>query len=138
MEEDFDDGLGGYVEDDANHEADNALADVLRRVQFSGASLPKISVAGLLELVKKEPGGEAIDKDTLEKSKSNNETVKGLIKAIEPDQKGILYVYLNPPEAQDDQTMGGEGEPGQGGAPAQTAPEKTVSGMASRALSSRS
>jgi hypothetical protein len=119
--------LSSYVEDDADHEADNALIDVLRRIQFSGAKMPKITVAALLNLVKNEPGGEAFDKNALEKAKSNNEAVKELIKNIEADNNGIEYVFLKPPEPV-------EGELGQDGAPADS--EKSaniVSSMASRA-----
>ena len=38
LEDDFDD-LGDYVEDGANHEADNALINILRGLQFSAGSM---------------------------------------------------------------------------------------------------
>lgn len=142
LEDDFDD-LGDYVEDGANHEADNALINILRGLQFSAGSMkmPKVAVGALINLVKNEPGGEAFDLAALENAKANNETVKAMIKNIEDNDEGVKYVFLNPSEPidgaegdGDSDGMGGE----EGGAPAQSAPEKTVSQMANRALGSRS
>ena len=119
--------LSAYVEDDADHEADAALMDVLRRIQFSGAKMPKITVAALINLVNNEPGGEAFDKNALEKAKSNNDGVKQLIKNIEADNNGIEYVFIKPPEPI-------AGETNADGAPADAEKSASiVSGMASRA-----
>ena len=118
--------LSAYVEDDADHEADAALLDVLRRIQFSGAKMPKITVAALINLVNNEPGGEAFDKTALEKAKSNNEAAKNLIKNIEADNNGIEYVFIKPPEPIDEPGAGGE-------APDAEKSASIVSGMASRA-----
>lgn len=137
-EDDFGMGgdLGDFIEDDADHEADAALVDTLREIQFSAGDkkLPKITVTALMNLVKNKPGGEAFDLNALEKAKQNNEAVKSIVKSIEDDDNGVKYVFINPPEPID----GLEGEVGGGEQAGQTAPEKTVAGMASRALSSRS
>lgn len=129
---------GDYVEDDADHEANDALINTLREIQFSSGDkkIPKISVTALLNLVKNKPGGEAFDLNALEKAKANDETVKGMIKNIEDNNEGVKYVFINPVEPIDgpEGELGG-GPAGQGG---MSAPEKTVSSMASRALSSRS
>ena len=137
-EDDFGNDLGDFIEDDADHEADAALIDTLREIQFSAADkkIPKIIVTALMNLVKNKPGGEAFDLNALEKAKQNNEAAKSIIKNIEDDESGVKYVFINPPEPID----GLEGEVGGGGdmgSDGPTAPEKTVSQMASRALSSR-
>ena len=117
--------ISAYVEDDADHESDAALAEVLRRIQFSGAEQPKITVKALLQLVNNEPGGEAFDKYALEKAKGSDK-FKELINKIEPNQEGIEYVFIKPPEPID--------EPGQGiSAPDSEKSASIVSGMASRA-----
>jgi hypothetical protein len=139
LEDDFGvgDEMGDYVEDDADQEADDALINTLRELQFSAGDkkVPKVAVSALLNLVKMKPGGEAFDLNALDKAKQHNETVKSLIKNIEDNDQGVKYVFLNPVEPID----GPAGEVGGGdGTAGMTAPEKTVSGMANRALSSRS
>ena len=138
-EDDFGMGgeLGDFIEDDADHEADAALVDTLREIQFSAGDkkIPKITVTALMNLVKNKPGGEAFDLNALEKAKQNNEAVKTIIKNIEDDDNGVKYVFINPPEPIDD--LNGEVGGGDMGGEGPTAPEKTVSQMANRALSSR-
>lgn len=140
-EDDF--GMGGdlddFIEDDADHEADAALVDTLREIQFSSADkkIPKITVTALMNLVKNKPGGEAFDLNALEKAKANNEAAKSIIKSIEDDENGVKYVFINPPEPIDGIEGEVGGEEGAGGV-SKTAPEKTVASMANRALSSRS
>ena len=53
-EDDFGNELGDFIEDDADHEADAALVDTLREIQFSAGDkkLPKITVTALMNLVK--------------------------------------------------------------------------------------
>ena len=140
-EDDFGMGgeLGDFIEDDADHEADAALVDTLREIQFSAGDkkLPKITVTALMNLVKNKPGGEAFDLNALEKAKQNNEAVKSIVKSIEDDDNGVKYVFINPPEPIDGLEGEVGGDTGEGGM-AKTAPEKTVASMASRALSSRS
>jgi hypothetical protein len=136
-EDDFDGGIGDYVEDDADHEADNALIDTLREIQFSSSDkkIPKIAVGALINLVKNKPGGEAFDLNALEKARKNNEAVKEMIKNVEDNEEGVKYVFINPIEPID----GPEGDMGGDSSQAgMSAPEKTVSSMANRALSSRS
>ena len=94
--ENYDD-VSAHVEDDADHESDSALMDVLRKVQFSGAEQPKITVRALIQLVNNEPGGEAFDKFALEKAKSSDK-FKDMIKNIEANKEGIEYVFIIPPE----------------------------------------
>jgi hypothetical protein len=134
----FGDDIGDYVEDDADQEADAALVTTLRELQFSAGDkkVPKVAVGALLNLIKTKPGGEAFDLNALLKAKANNETVKAMIKNIEDNQEGVKYVFLNPIEPID----GPAGEEGAGanGTAGMTAPEKTVAGMANRAMSSRS
>ena len=117
-----------HVEDDADHESDSALSDVLREIQFAGAEEPKITVKALIQLVNNEPGGEAFDKFALEKAKGS-EKFKGLIKKIEPNNEGIEYVFIDPPEPIDEP----EGEMGAG--PDAKKAASTVSQMAKRAAS---
>lgn len=135
--DEFGDDLSNHIEDDADQEADNALINTLRELQFSAGDkkIPKIAVSALLNLVKNKPGGEAYDLNALEKAKSNNDTVKGMIKNIEDNNEGVKYVFLNPVEPIDGpEGEVGDGDAGQGG---MSPPEKTVSSMANRALSSR-
>jgi hypothetical protein len=137
-EDEFDMGgdLGDFIEDDADHEADAALIDTLREIQFSAGDkkIPKITVTALMNLVQNKPGGEAFDLNALEKAKQNNEAVKNIIKSVEDDSNGVKYVFINPPEPID----GLDNDVGDGGGTGPSAPEKTVSSMANRALSSRS
>lgn len=128
--------LSDFIEDDADHEANNALINTLREIQFSSdhAAVPKISVEALINLVRQQPGAEAFNLDTLVNARKNNNTVKNIVSDIKDDDNGIKYVFINPVE---NTALGDLGDAGDGSI-AQTAPEKTVSAMANRALSSRS
>ena len=133
-EELFENGdLSEFVEDDADHAANAVLADTLREIQFSSdhAKVPKISVESLINLVRTKPGAEAFTLDTLEKSRKNDDTVKNIIDDIKDDENGIKYVFINPVNSDAD-------VPGPDGDVVQTAPEKTVASMASKALDKRS
>ena len=125
--------LSHFVEDDADHLANDALIDTLRELQYSSdhAAVPKISVEALINLVRSKPGAEAFTLDTLQKAKQHNEAVKSIIANIRDDENGQKYVFINPVDSDV------EG-PGEDGEVSKTAPEKTVSAMANRALSSRS
>jgi len=137
---DFDADVGAQVEDDADHESWAALAEVLRRVQANSehASIPKISVPALVQMVKN-AGSEAFNKDVLEKAKKvsnakNNEAltyIQNTIDKIEPNDQGIEYVFINPIEAQDD----ADGEAGAAGGMSADKAASTVSQMAKRAAS---
>lgn len=127
--------LSEFIEDDADHEADSALADTLREIQFSSnhAQVPKISVEALINLVRTKPGGEAFSLDALQNAKKNNEIVKNIIGDIKDDENGIKYVFINP--AEPDNTTPELGDDGEA---IKTDPQKTVSSMANRALGKRS
>ena len=127
------DDVTAHVEDDADHESDTALMEVLRKIQYAGAEQPKISVKALIQLVNNEPGGETFDKYALEKAKGSDK-FKELIKKIEPNQEGIEYVFIAPPEPIDEP----EGENGMGASPDAKKAASTVSSMAKSALSNRS
>ena len=124
-----DDDLSAYVEDDADHIA----IDALRELQYSSdhAAVPKISVEALINLVRTKPGAEAFTLDTLQNAKQHNEAVKSIVANIKDDENGTKYVFINPVNTDVE-------VPGEDGAAVQTAPEKTVSSMANRALSNRS
>ena len=125
--------LSHFVEDDADHLANDALIDTLRELQYSSdhAAVPKISVEALINLVRSNPGAEAFTLDTLQKAKQHNEAVKSIIANIRDDENGQKYVFINPVDSDVE-------VPGEDGEVSKTAPEKTVSAMANRALSSRS
>lgn len=125
--------LSDYVEDDADHVANDALINTLREIQYSSdhAQVPKISVEALINLVRQQPGAEAFTLETLIKAKQNNETVKNIVANIKDDDNGIKYVFIKPVDSDAD-------IPGEDGEMVKTAPEKTVSSMANRALASRS
>jgi hypothetical protein len=125
--------LSHFVEDDANHEVNSALADTLRELQFSSdhAAVPKISVEALIDLVRRNPGAEAFNLDALMNAKKNNEAIKNMVADIKDDDNGTKYVFINP--------VNGDADlPADDAAAVQTQPEKTVSSMANRALASRS
>lgn len=128
------DDLADYIEDDADHEADGALISTLREIQFNSthAQVPKISVEALINLVRMKPGAEAFNLETLIKARKNNETVKNIVTDIKDDENGSKYVFIASPIPDEADTVGEPGEMGQ------TQPEKTVAGMANRALGKRS
>jgi hypothetical protein len=125
--------LSEFVEDDADHAATDALINTLREIQYSSdhATVPKISVESLINLVRQQPGAEAFTLDTLQNAKQHNEVVKNIIANIKDDENGQKYVFIKPVDSDAD-------IPGEDGEAVKTAPEKTVSQMANRALSSRS
>ena len=130
LNEDFD--ITEFIEDDADHEANGALVDTLREIQFSSdhAQVPKISVEALINLVRTKPGGEAFNLESLAAAKKNNEAVGNIVADIKDDENGIKYVFINPVNS-DAELPAGDAEV------TKTAPEKTVSAMANRALDSR-
>jgi hypothetical protein len=128
-----DEDLSAYVEDDADHVAIDALINTLRELQYSSnhAAVPKISVEALINLVRNKPGAEAFTLETLQNAKQHNDAVKSIVANIKDDENGTKYVFINPVNTDIE-------VPGEDGAETQTAPEKTVSAMANRALSNRS
>lgn len=132
-ESDIDD----MIEDEAETRGDSVLITTLEelRNRAHGHSVPRVRVDSLVNLVKRLPGGEMFNAEALESARKSNEAVKNLISDIKDDENGIKYVYLSPVE----DAFGGE-ETGDATADAanKTAPEKTVSSMANRALGNRS
>ena len=127
--------LSEFIEDDADIEADAALVDTLREIQFSSnhAQVPKISAEALINLVRTKPGAEAFTMDTLKKAKQYNDAVKNIVADIKEDGDGVLKVFINPVEPNEETPeIGADGEA------VKTAPEKTVSAMAKSALAKRS
>lgn len=136
-------GLGGMIEDEAESRGDSVLLTALEelRNRAHGHSVPRVRVDALVNLIKRLPGGEMFNAEALENARKSNEAVKNLIADIKDDEVHdpnvggtsiVKYVYLTP---FDDDPFSSEGD---GGTKAgQTAPEKTVSGMASRALGKR-
>ena len=131
-ESDMDD----MIEDEADTRGDSVLLTTLEelRNRARGHSVPRVRVDSLVNLVKRLPGGEMFNAEALESARKSNDAVKNLISDIKDDENGTKYVYLAPV----DDSFGGE-ETGDASADAagKTAPEKTVSSMANRALGNR-
>lgn len=136
-------GLGGMIEDEAESRGDSVLLTALEelRNRAHGHSVPRVRVDALVNLIKRLPGGEMFNAEALENARKSNEAVKNLIADIKDDEVHdpaaggtsiVKYVYLTPFE--DDPFSDSEAGSEKVG---QTAPEKTVSGMANRALSKR-
>ena len=125
--------LGELIEDDADNQSIEILADTLRELQFSAqdAQIPKISVEALINLVKMKPGGEAFTLESLKQAQQGNETIKNIIASIKDDDTGVKYVYIRP--INDDINIDSETDADA----VRTPPEKTVDSMAKRALSKR-
>lgn len=127
------DTLGGMIEDEAETRGDAVLATALEelRNRAHGHTVPRVRVDSLVNLVKKIPGGEMFNVEALENARKSNDAIKELIKDIKDDANGVKYVYLNTfmDDEFGDEAIGGNG--------AKTAPEKTVSAMASRAAKNR-
>jgi hypothetical protein len=137
-----DDGLGldmdtDGIEDHADVRGDNILVDQLvylqNRSSEMGHSVPRVSVKTLINQVRN-AGAEMFNAKVLKDAYSQNDSVKNLIKNIEPDENGEEYVYLEP---YDDSVTGdndggdaGMGDAGLGDADKEN---KTVAAMASRA-----
>jgi hypothetical protein len=130
-----DSDLGGIIEDEAETRGDSVLATTLEalRNRAHGHMVPKVRVDALVNLVKRLPGGEMFNADALEAARKSNEAIKNLIADIKDDENGIKYVYLTPFT---DDGFGDEAEIGD--TTGKTPPEKTVAGMANRALGNRS
>ena len=130
-----DSGFEGIIEDEAETRGDAVLATALEelRNRAHGHTVPKVRVDALVNLVKRLPGGEMFNAEALEAARKSNEAIKNLIADIKDDADGVKYVYLT--TFKDDEF--GNDELGATGEVGQTAPEKTVSSMATRALGKR-
>jgi hypothetical protein len=125
--------LGELIEDDADNQSIEILADTLREIQFSAqhAQIPKISMEALINLVKMKPGGEAFTMEALKQAQQSNDLIKNIIASIKDDDTGVKYVYIKP--INDDLDIDSETDADA----VRTPPEKTVDSMAKRALNKR-
>ena len=125
------------IEDHADVRGDSILVDQLvylqNRASEMGHSVPRVSVKTLINQVRN-AGAEMFNAKVLKDAYSQNDSVKNLIKNIEPDENGEEYVYLEP---YDDSVTGdndggdaGMADAGLGDADKEN---KTVAAMASRA-----
>ena len=132
VNEDIDD----MIEDEADTRGDSVLVTTLEelRNRARGHSVPRVRVDSLVNLIKRLPGGEMFNAEALESARKSNEAVKNLVADVKDDENGVKYVYLTPFKEDD---FGGDEIAGDGEKVGQTAPEKTVSSMANRALGSR-
>ena len=128
-------GIGAMIEDEADARGDSVLLTALAelRNRAHGHMVPRVRADSLINLIKKLPGGEMFNAEALENARKSNEAVKNLITDIKDDENGVKYVYL---KTFDDDGFGDTGEIGD--TTGKTAPEKTVSQMAGRALGNRS
>jgi hypothetical protein len=127
-------GLGEMIEDEAETRGDAVLVTALEelRSRAHGHAVPRVRVDSLVNLIRRLPGGEMFNNEALDAARKSNEAVKNLIADIKDDENGTKYVYLTPYE---DDPFGDETDAT--GSSAKTAPEKTVSSMADRALGKR-
>jgi hypothetical protein len=128
-------GIGAMIEDEADARGDSVLLTALDelRNRAHGHMVPRVRADSLINLIKKLPGGEMFNAEALENARKSNEAVKNLITDIKDDENGVKYVYL---KTFDDDGFGDTEEIGD--TAGETAPEKTVSQMANRALGNRS
>lgn len=124
------------IEDHASVRGDSVLVDQLvylqNRADEMGHSVPRVSVKTLINQVRN-AGAEMFNAKVLKDAYSQNDSVKNLIKNIEPDENGEEYVYLEPYEdSAGDGEDAGMGDAGLGDTDKQN---KTVAAMASRAAS---
>jgi hypothetical protein len=140
--EDDDLGLGlddtDGIEDHADVRGDNILVDQLvylqNRANEMGHSVPRVSVKTLINQVRN-AGAEMFNARVLKDAYSQNDTVKNLIKNIEPDENGEEYVYLEPYEDEPTET-GSDLDAANAGLGDADKENKTVAAMASRAAAS--
>ena len=128
------DALDEIIEDEAADPAIVYLEEILMNAQGRSHNfhqVPKLRLDSLINLVKIEHP--EFDMAAFDTAKQNNETVKNLVKSVDTDKNGVMYVYITPyaEDITDKSTMGPDGT-----AP-KTAPEKTVDAMAKSALAKR-
>ena len=102
----------------------------------SDAITPRVSVKTIIDRVREIPGNEAFNYTLLTNAMNDNPAIKNLVKGKPQDdpKTGDKYVYMKPA----DSTISPEGEPEGMNAPDAEASQKTVQGMADRALAKRS
>lgn len=124
-------GYEDIIEDDADSRGDANLITALEFLRSRGQEkhlVPKVRVDSLIQMVQN-TGHKEFNFEALAGAFKTNDTIKGLIKDIKDDANGVKYVYLTGFDDAEDQELGSD-------AP-KTAPEKTVSSMANRALDKR-
>jgi hypothetical protein len=120
------------IEDDADSRGDANLITALEFLRSRGQQkhlVPKVRVDSLIQMVQN-TGHKEFNFEALQGAFKTNDTVKGLIKDIKDDTNGVKYVYLTGFDDSEDEALGSDA--------AKSAPEKTVAGMANRALDKRS
>ena len=128
------DSIDDIIEDDADARGDASLITALEFLRHRSGDkhlVPKVRADSLIQMVQN-TGHKEFNFEALQGAFKTNDTVKGLIKDIKDDPNGIKYVYLQGTE----DTEEAPGDIGSSGP--STAPEKTVAGMANRALDKRS
>lgn len=126
------DSYDDIIEDEADSRGDANLITALEFLRGRSQQkhlVPKVRVDSLIQMVQN-TGHKEFNLEALQGAFKTNDTVKGLIKDIKDDVNGVKYVYLNGFDDSEDEALGSDA--------AQSAPEKTVAGMANRALDKRS
>ena len=117
------------------------VLDTLRNRFGDLGQEPRVRVDSLVNMVRKIPGSEMFNVDTLKDLYDSDPTVKNFISNIKKDDTGNRYIYLKPAIGQvSDIETGADSEiadTGNGDIDAGPGPEATVDKMASRALSRR-
>lgn len=127
------------VENDSGNRAVNNLLTVLDslRNRYAGSSdEPSIRVDSLVNMVRKVPGSEMFNVDTLMAAYDKNPAIKNLVKDVKDDANGIKTIHLKPAIGVIDPAAQIQAEPEE--PTAVKSPEKTVDQMSKRALNRRS
>jgi hypothetical protein len=127
----FSSSYADIIEDDADSRGDANLITALEFLRSRSQQkhlIPKVRVDSLIQMVQN-TGHLEFNLEALQGAFKTNDTVKGLIKDIKDDAAGVKYVYLQS-DIEDDDSLSTDSGP-------KTAPEKTVSSMANRALDKR-
>lgn len=134
-----------FIVESNNKIAAANLTGVLDTVRNSFAGLgqePRVRVDSLVNMVRKIPGSEMFNVDTLKDLFDGDSAIKNMIANINKDDTGNRYVYLKPAigqvsDIESDVKSGADQTDGTGGK-AGAGPEATVGKMANRALGRRS
>jgi hypothetical protein len=125
-------GFEDIIEDEADSRGDANLITALEFLRSRSQDkhlVPKVRVDSLIQMIQN-TGHKEFNLEALQGAFKTNDTVKGLVNDIKDDVNGVKYVYLSGGEEEADTGLGGDAS--------KTAPEKTVAGMANRALDKRS
>lgn len=125
-------GFEDIIEDEADSRGDANLITALQFLRSRSQDkhlVPKVRVDSLIQMVQN-TGHKEFNLEALQGAFKTNDTVKGLVNDIKDDVNGVKYVYLS--GGPEDEAGDMSSDPG-----SKTAPEKTVSSMANRALDKR-